>query len=162
MGGRLAISAPIAATIRARYRFVDIYTYTHNDSLNAYVSGEAELGEGDVLLGGEPGPDTAGWRIVGEVYPRENVVLRALVFGERRGEGNDFRKHVPPADPNPSFPLGIVQRTIGFGGALRWEFDRNKWISGAYSRATIHNSGNISGNNGNADAFRIAIHWEII
>ena len=49
IGGRFALSTPFAATVHTRYRFVDIYTYTHEDSSSVYVSGEGELDAGGSL-----------------------------------------------------------------------------------------------------------------
>ena len=162
VGGRMALSYPVAATFRARYRFVDIYTFTHKDSITAYVSGEGILSEGDVLLGGEPGPDADHWRIEGEFYPRHDLIATAAVFSERRGQGNDFRPHVKPADPAPLFPLGIVQRTAGWAVKLQWELRRNSKVTGYYSRVTVHNKGNVPDLDADGESFRLEVSWDFL
>ena len=161
-GGRIAISNPFEMTLRAKFRMVDIFTYTHKDSLTSYVSGEGIPDQGDVLLGGDPGPDSDSWRIEAEVYPRPNVVTKGFVYSERRGTGNDLRRHIPPADPAPPFPLPPIQRTRGIGIEVKWEFNRNIWFSGAASRAWIYNAGYIRGADDTLDAFRVLIHWEFL
>jgi len=162
VGGRMALSSPVAATVSARYRFVDIYTLTHHDSTAAYVSGEGDLAGGDVLLGASPGPDTETWRIRADVYPRENVVVGLFAYGEGRGAGNDFRPHTAPEDPNPPFPSGYVQRTRGGGADVRWELRRNQFVTGPYTRARIHSAGNILGMDETISAFRVFLHWEFL
>jgi len=74
VGGRLAVSEPVASTWRFRYQWVDIYTYTHLDTLTYYLSGEAER-DLDELVGGAPGPDADTWRIEGEFYPHPTVIV---------------------------------------------------------------------------------------
>ena len=160
VGGRLALSFPVATTWRARYRFVDIYTYTHFDTSTYYVSGEGVLDEGDVLLGGQPGPDMDNWRIYGDFYPHATVILTGGVFSERRGEGNDMRNYQPGDPANPPFPSGVVQRTFGGVVKVRWELRRNSWIEGGYSRAKISNVAHIKDNDEITDAFRVVVRWD--
>lgn len=162
IGGRFALSRPFAATVHTRYRFVDIYTYTHEDSSSVYVSGEGELDAGDVLLGGEPGPDSDQWRIELEVYPRANVFARGAVIGERRGEGNDFRSFTPGDPVDPPFPSGVTQRTRTFAAELRWEFDRNQWVRGVYGFTQGHNLGHVLGADENSHSFRVELRLEIL
>lgn len=162
VGGRYALTVPVAASIRARYRRADIYTYTHKDSVNYYVSGEGRVTEGDVVLGGAPGPDADSWRLEVELYPRPNTIATAALFGEGRGEGNDFRAFRIGDDISPPFPSGVVQRTRGFLLGLRWEFDRNQWVSGAYSRAHLSNIGHDVDRDETENAFRVEIHFEFL
>jgi len=160
VGGRLALQFPVATTWRAGYRLVDIYTYTHKDSSNVYVSGEGLLFEGDTLLGGEPGPDTITWRIEGDFYPLANLILTGLVFSERRGEGSDMRAYQPGDPVNPDLPSGVVQRTLGWGLRLRWELPRDSWVEAGYSRAKISNYGHVSDNDETTNAFRLAVRYD--
>jgi len=162
VGGRYALAGPLSATLRARFRFVDIFTYTHIDSLTPYISGEGLLSEGDVPLGGTPGPDSDSWRVELEVFPRRNVVATGIVFGQRRGVGNDYRSHESGINPDPSFPSGVVERVRGYGAQLRYEFDRNRFVVGEYTRTSVHNIGYISDLDEDSNAVRIAIHWEFL
>lgn len=162
VGAHYAMVAPVAATLRAQYRRVDIYTYTHVDSINYYVSGEGRVTEGDVVLGGDPGPDADTWRIEADVYPRPNTIATLAFYGEGRGEGNDLRQFVPGSDISPPFPSGVVQRTRGWSLGLRWEFDRNQWITGTYGRAHLSNLGHDVDRDQTEDAFRVEIHFEFL
>jgi hypothetical protein len=161
-GARLALERPVAATLRARYRYVDIFTYSHFDSLTRYISGEADPAAGDVILGGTPGPDSDAWRVEAEVYPRRNLVMKVAGFGERRGAGNDFRSHTPGTDSNPEFPLPIVEKRLGFSTSLTWEFDRNRYAVGEFGYESIDNAGHVEGADDDGASFRLAIHWEFL
>jgi hypothetical protein len=160
VGGRLALSTPVPTTWHAQYRWVDIYTYSHFDSLTKYVSGEAELEEGDVLLGGVPGPDSESWRVEGMFYPHETVILSGAVFSERLGEGNDVRAHQPDDPIDPPHPSGVVQRTRGIAVKARWELPRNSWVEGSYTWARITNIGHVKGDDEDTDAFRLVIRLD--
>jgi hypothetical protein len=155
-GGRLALSNPVATTWRFRYQRVDIYTYTHHDTLAYYLSGEADP-ELDGLLGGQPGPDADTWRIEGEFYPYPTVVLTAGVFSQRLGEGNDLRPYEPGDPIDPPFPSGVVQKTLGWDLKARWELPRNSWIEGYYSSASLSNLSHQSGRDETTDAFRLVV-----
>jgi hypothetical protein len=154
VGGRLALSRPVATTWRARYQRVDIYTYTHFDTLTYYLSGEADP-EVDVLLGGRPGPDADTWRVEGEFYPYPTVIAAGAVFGTRLGEGNDLRRFVPGEPTDPPFPSGVVERTLGWALKVRWELPRNSWIEAYYSRAKISNLSHQADRDKTTDAFRV-------
>jgi hypothetical protein len=157
VGGRLALSFPVATTWLAKYQMVDIYTYTHMDSLTYYVSGEGDVDDGDVLLGGVPGPDSDHWRVEGAFYPRADLVLTLGLFSERRGEGNDLRPFQPGDPVNPKFPSGVVQRTRGWLVRARWELPRNSWIEGSYSRAHVSNLSHVPDLDETTDAFRVVV-----
>jgi hypothetical protein len=160
IGGRMTFSSPIATTWRANYRFVDIYTYAHYDSTTDYVSGAGELEEGDVLLGGEPGPDADSWRIEGSFYPRAEVIVTAAVFSERLGECNDLCSFQPGDPVDPKFPSGAVQRTRGWAMKLRWELPRNSWIEGWYRRARITNIAHDADHDETTDAFGVVVRLD--
>lgn len=160
VGARWALVWPVAGQLSAHYRFVDIFTYSHRDSILSYVSGEGALGDGDVFLGGAPGPDTDNWRVDAEFYPHYTVVAGVSVFGDRRGVGNDGRSHVRGENIDPSFPLGTVQRTLGFTVHGRLELRRNSTLTALYSHASIDNAGNVSGADTDTDAFRVAFTWD--
>jgi len=162
VGARYALGTAVPATVRAKYRFVDIFTYTHRDSLLRYVSGGSDLAAGDVVLGGAPGPDTDVWMVEVEAFPRENVVATVTAYGERRGAGNDFRGHVEGEEANPPFPLPVLERTNGYGVALRYEFDRNRFVVGEYGYETVDNIGHAEGVDDSGSSFRLAIHWEFL
>lgn len=162
VGMHLALGGALPATVRARYRFVDIYTYTHLDSLTDYLTGEAQVGAGDVPLGGAPGPDSDAWRVEAEVFPWQNVVVTGSAWGMRRGAGNDYRAFVDGADTTPEFPLPVVERATGFSGALRYEFNRNRYAVGQVGYESVDNIGHVDGNDDSGVSFRLAIHWEFL
>jgi len=161
VGGCFAISAPVAATIRARYRFVDIYTLTHRDSITAYVSGPGDP-RVDVPLGAAPGPDTEQWHIEAETYPRANAIVRAFVSGLAVGAGNDFRKFLPGDPTNPPFPSGIVERTLSAGLGFRWEFDRNQWMDASWQWRRVTNADRLRGDNESTQTFRLEARFEFL
>jgi hypothetical protein len=160
IGGRLALSTPVATTWRAQYRWVDIYTYSHFDSLGVYVSGEGELENGDRMLGGQPGADSESWRVEGAFYPHETVIATGAVFSNRLGEGNDLRAHEDGAPVDPPHPSGVVQRTRGVSLKLRWELKSNSWVEGYYAWARIANVGHVKDDNEDTNAFRLVIRWD--
>ncbi len=133
VGGRAAIGSPLAMTLRARYRFVDIYTFTHRDSATVYVSGRGRVDEGDALLSTAPSPDSDDWFVELEAFPAPRLVLTARLAATRRGEGDDLRRHRPGDPIDPPFPSGVVERLVRGGVRLRWEFDRNQWIEAGWS-----------------------------
>jgi len=162
IGGRYAMSAPFGMTVSGRYRRVDIYTYTHKETASVYVSGEGIIDEGDVMLGGAPGPDMDQWRLSLAVYPRANIIVRGVALGEGRGEGNDLRPYQPGDPTDPPFPSGVVQRTRAYGLGARWEFDRNMWIDGRWAYTDVHNIGNVSGADDDSHSFRLEVRFEFL
>lgn len=162
VGVRWVAATPWGLEVRAQYRWVDIYTYSHTESLSVYVSGAGELDGGDVLLGGAPGPDTDSWFVDVDVYPRGNWLVSVGAFGGRVGEGNIVRVLDPGVDPsNPPFPSGVVEEDIGFRAGTRWEFAGNRWIAGEYARVSADNRGHVVGADESTDAFRLEIRWDI-
>jgi hypothetical protein len=126
------------------------------------VSGAGELDNGDVLLGGAPGPDSDAWFLNADVYPRGNWLVSAGVFGHRIGARNRdmsyFDVHVDPKDP--PFPSGVVEETIGLRMRTRWELPGNRWIAADYARVQTDNLGNEAGVDDTSDAFRVEIRWD--
>ena len=161
VGGRYATGGRIPLGIRARYRVVDIYTYTHLDSLSYYLSGDAVPGV-DLLLGGRPGPDSDGWRVELEVFPRANVSTRAIVLGQRLGEGNDMRPWTTGEPTDPPFPLGVVQRTRVYGLDMRWEFDRNQWIRAAWAYSERFNVDHQPDVDDSGHSFLVEVRYEFL
>ncbi len=161
VGFRWVPARPLGLAIRGQYRKVDIYTYSHDDSLSVYVSGAGELSNGDVLLGGIPEPDADTWRVDAEVFPRPHFAVTAGAFGTRIGEGRDLRVFAPGDDKNPPFPSGIVDETIGFDAGARYEFKGDSWVAFTYAHASAKNRGNVSGADPVTDAFRLEIRWDI-
>ncbi len=160
-GFRWVPDRPLGLAIRGHYRKVDIYTYSHVDSLSLYVSGAGDLTGGDVLLGGIPAPDADTWRIDAEVFPRANLAVSAGAFGTRIGEGRDVRGFELGDDKDPPFPSGIVDETIGFDVGARYEFRGDSWAAFTYAHASAKNRGNVAGSDPVTDAFRLEIRWDI-
>ncbi len=154
VGGRFALSTPVATTWRARYQRVSIYTYTHHDSMTYYLAGSADP-ETTPLLGGQPGPDADWWRVEGEFYPHPVVIVTAAVFSDRLGEGNDLRPYEPGEPIDPPFPSGVIQRTLGWSVNVRWELPRNSWLEGFYGRAKVSNITHDPDYNETTDSFRV-------
>jgi hypothetical protein len=162
IGARWVPAKPWGLEVRGQYRWVDIYTYSHEESLSVYVGGAGELNNGDVLLGGAPGPDTDSWFVNADVYPRPNWRLTLGTFGGRIGEGNDLRSfHLHTDDPNPAFPSGIVEKSAGLLVATRYELSGNSFIIGAYSHVNADNRAHVAGSNDTSDGFRLEIGLEI-
>jgi hypothetical protein len=161
VGFRWVPARPLGLAISGEYRWVDIYTYSHVDSLSTYVSGAGELEEGDVLLGGAPSPDTDTWRLDVDVYPRAHLVLTTGVFGRRAGEGRDLRAFQPGDDKNPPFPSGIVDELLGFNLGVKYEVAGDSWVALTYAHASETNRGNVAGDDPVTDAFRVEIRWDI-
>ena len=161
-GVRWVTSALAGLELRAQYRWVDIYTYSHDDPLSVYVSGAGDLAGGDVLLGGSPGPDADAWFADATVYPRANWPVSAGVFGGRIGEGNDLRRFVLHVDdPNPPFPSGIVETSLGLRASTRWELPRDRWIAAEYTHVNADNRGHVPGRDDSSGAFHVEIRWRI-
>jgi hypothetical protein len=162
IGARWVPAVPWGLELRGQYRWADIYTYSHEESLSVYVSGAAELNHGDVLLGGQPGPDADSWFVNADVYPRANWNVSLGAFGTRIGEGNDLRKFVLHVDdPNPAFPSGVVDKSMGLRAGTKWELSGNRWIAAEYAHVKADNRGHLAGNNDSSDGFRLEIRWEI-
>jgi hypothetical protein len=160
-GFRYVPARPLGLAVSGSYRRADVYTYSHDDSLSVYVSGAGEISQGDVLLGGEPGGDADRWRVGAEVFPRGNLRVEAAAFGVRLGEGNPVRTfELGVDDPTPSFPSGVVQKTIGFEIAARWELEGNSWLEAAWSHQSADNRAHVSGDDETTDAFRVEIRWD--
>jgi hypothetical protein len=153
---------PLGLALRGQYRWADVYTYSHLDSLSRYVSGAGEIDGGDVLLGGMPGPDADAWFLDAEVYPRASFKLSAGVFARRVGEGNDVRAFdLGVDDPEPPFPSGVVEETLGFRFGARWELQGNRWIAARYEHVSADNRGHVAGDDDDGDAFQLEIRWDI-
>jgi hypothetical protein len=160
IGGTLAVSRPVPVTLKARYRYVGIYTYTHRDSVNAYVAGEGLPGAGDPYLGGSPGPDTDSWRAELRSFPRPDLPLTVGVSGLRRGQGNDFRSFHEGDDPDPPFPSGVVERTFAVDLALAWELRGGSVMELFWRWLKIHNKDMIPGNDTDGTSFALTMMWD--
>ena len=160
-GFRWVPNRPLGLSIRGHYRRVDIYTYSHVDSLSMYVTGAGDLAGGDVLLGGAPGPDADTWRLEAELFPRAQWAVSAGIFGTRIGEGRDVRGFVPGDEKNPPFPSGVVDQTTGFDLGARYELAGDSWVAFTYAHAAAENRGNAAGNDPVTDAFRLEMRWDI-
>ncbi len=138
VGGRVALVDPLPATFRFQYRYIDIYTYTHEDSINYWVTGDVDLSL-DNPLGASLGPDSDRAYIDMAVYPIPSLTTLLSFSLERRGEGNDWRQFVAGDDPNPKFPSGVVEKTYGYGLGLEWELRGNSSIGVNFIQARVKN-----------------------
>jgi len=162
VGARWVPARPWGLEVRGQYRRADIYTYSHAESLSVYVSGAGEVKDGDVLLGGQPGPDADAWFVDADVYPRANWLVSAGAFGGRIGAGNDLRSfHLNADDPNPAFPSGVVESSLGIRVGTRWEFSGNRWVAAEYAHVGSDNRNHDAGTDDSSDGFKLEIRWEI-
>ncbi|MDH4036751.1 MAG: capsule assembly Wzi family protein [Candidatus Krumholzibacteria bacterium] len=160
-GFRFVPARPLGLALSGSYRRADVYTYSHDDSLSVYVSGAGEIAGGDVLLGGVPGGDADAWRVAADVYPRANLRVSLAAFGGRLGEGNPIRAfELGVDDPDPPFPSGVVQKSLGFEVGARWELAGNSWLEAAYAHASSDNRDHVEGADESTDAFRVEIRWD--
>ncbi|MEE9270048.1 MAG: hypothetical protein V3V49_07280 [Candidatus Krumholzibacteria bacterium] len=160
VGARTAFVRPLPLTVRLRYRFVDIYTYSHRDSGKAFVTGFGEPSQGDPFLGAEQGPDSDRLQVSAELYPRPDVVSTLSFFYQRRGEGNDFRRFEPGLDASPPFPLGVVEKTYSFGYRVLWELAAGSLIGVNVRHEYVRNSDHVRGANGWRTAVRADLRWD--
>ncbi len=160
VGARAAVIHPLPVTLRFRYRFVDIFTYTHRDSGMAFVTGVGDPSLGDPLLGADQGPDSDRLQVSAEFYPRPQVTTTLSFFFQRRGEGNDFRRFEPPLDPSPSFPSGIVEKTHSFGYAIEWELPGNSLLAIEGRHAYITRMDHDPGERGWRTELRGHLQWD--
>jgi hypothetical protein len=97
-----------------------------------------------------------------DTYPRANWRVSLGAFGTRIGEGNDLRKFVLHVDdPNPPFPSGVIDKSIGVRVGTRWELPGNKWIEADYAHVKADDRGHVAGADDSSDGFRLEIRWEI-
>jgi hypothetical protein len=161
LGLRVALAAPVPAALRLQYRYVDIFTYTHEDTATAHVAGGGDPVSGDRYLGAPQGPDSDLLTLRSEFYPWPQVVAALKISLERRGEGGDFRTHFQPADPHPPFPLGVVEKTLAFGGSVEWEVGGNSSIGIEASHARIQNRDHLPGEEEWRTSARILVAWDL-
>jgi hypothetical protein len=144
IGGRAALVAPFATTLRFQYRYIDIYTYAHEDSVTYWFAGEADPSI-DSPLGAPQGPDSDTAFLDVAVYPRANLTTSVAFTFRRRGEGNDYRAFQTGDDINLPFPSGVVEQTAGVGLGVEWELPRNSRIGGNVVQARVRNVDHQSG-----------------
>jgi hypothetical protein len=110
--------------MHAGYTRLDIYTYTHKDSLRtAYLTGTGDPTV-DRIIGDQLGPDADRWTasLRTPVHPR--AVLSVLGAYARRGEGNDMRAWEGTGDPDPPLPSGAVERETLLTAGLEIDLGR--------------------------------------
>jgi len=161
IGARADLAGPVPLTLRARYRYVDIYTYTHRDSLKGHVTGTGDPNAGDPLLGVAEGPDTDLLTAAADWYALRRLTATALFSVLRRGEGDDFRAFYPGDDHAPDFPSGVVERTVSLGIALAWEFDGNSLASAEFVRSHVENVEHAAGADEWRNAARLVLRWNL-
>jgi len=160
-GARVAWGGRLPSTLEVKYRYVDIYTYTHRDSLKYYLAGRGDLSGGDPPLGAAEGPDTDRLDVQADCFVRPDATLTALFSLRRRGEGNDFRRFDEDLDPFPPFPSGQVERTAVFGLRLLWELKGGSSIEAGVEHAVVDNRNHISGENDESTAVRASFVWDL-
>lgn len=161
IGGRFAVGGPLPLTIAAKYRYVDIYTYTHRDSLMYYVAGKGDLLSGDPPLGAVEGPDTDVLKLRAECFPWPSVTATAFAAFQRRGEGNDYRIHEEGRDPTPPFPSGVVERTTSFGVGAVWELDGGSSLGVDLEHAVVKNRDHSTGHDDESTLIRAFVTWDL-
>ena len=160
-GARIAWGGRVPATLEVKYRYVDIYTYTHRDSLKYYLAGRGDLAGGDPPLGAVEGPDTDRLDVQADCFIRPDVTLTALFSLRRRGEGNDFREFDEGLDPSPPFPSGEVERTAAFGLGLLWEIGGGSSIEAGVEHAIVGNRNHVPGADDESTAVRASLVWDL-
>ena len=160
-GARVAWGGRLPTTFEIKYRYVDIYTYTHRDSLKYYLAGRGDSAGGDPPLGAIEGPDTDRLDVQADCFVRPDVTVTALFSLRRRGEGNDFRKHVGGLDPSPPFPSGEVERTTAFGLGLLWELRGDSSVEVGVEHAVVGNKSHVRGDDDESTMFRASLTWDL-
>jgi len=161
VGARVAATGPLPFAVAATYRYVDIYTYTHRDSLMYYVTGSGDPLWGDPPLGAVEGPDADALELRADCYPWPSVTASAFVASRRTGEGNDYRIHEQGIDPSPPFPSGVVERTTIFGAGALWEFGGGSSLGVDVSHALVRNRKHIRGDDDESTFVRAFVTWDL-
>lgn len=127
--------------MRASYTRIDIYTYSHKDSLlTAYVTGNGEKAV-NTIIGDQLGPDADRWqlRISTPLHPRALLSLEGTWI--RRGEGNDMRQWEWGGDPDPPFPSGNVTDERVYAAGLRIDLGRGSFVEAMGGVAALSGGG---------------------
>lgn len=127
--------------MRASYTRIDIYTYSHKDSLlTAYVTGNGEKAV-NTIIGDQLGPDADRWllRISTPLHPRALLSLEGTWI--RRGEGNDMRQWEWGEDPDPHFPSGNVTDERVYAAGLRIDLGRGSFVEAMGGVAALSGGG---------------------
>ncbi len=127
--------------IQASYTRIDIYTYSHKDSLlTAYVTGTGGK-TGNTIIGDQLGPDADRWllRISSPLHPRALLSLEGTWI--RRGEGNDMRQWEWGEDPDPAFPSGDVTDQRIYAVGLRIDLSGGSFIDAMGGIAVMSGGG---------------------
>lgn len=114
--------------MQASYTRIDIYTYSHKDSLlTAYVTGNGEK-TGNMIIGDQLGPDADRWllRVATPLHPRALLSVEGTWI--RSGEGNDMRQWEWGEDPDPVFPSGEVKDQRIYAAGLRIDLGHGSYI----------------------------------
>lgn len=161
VGARIALGDPAPLGLRLEYRYVDIYTYTHRDSLRYHVTGRGDPLAGDPPLGAVEGPDTDAFRAQAEYFIRPDVTATVFASFRRRGEGNDYRRHDATVDPSPPFPSGVVERTAAAGVGVLWEVKGNSSLFVAVEHDVVDDLDHIAGEKDETTILRAAFTWDL-
>ena len=117
--------------MRASYTRIDIWTYSHKDSLmTAYVTGDGDKAV-NTIIGDQLGPDADRWlvRISSPLHPRALLSIEGAWI--RRGEGNDMRQWEWEEDTDPPFPSGDVTDQQRYSAALTIDLGHGSFLEAA-------------------------------
>lgn len=160
-GARVVLRRPIPVTMRAQYRYADIYTYSHRDSTRNHVTGSGDPDDGESPLGAPEGPDADRFTLEVDVYPRHDLTARFRLESGRRGEGNDFLNFETGMDPFPPFPSGTVEKTLAVGGSLLWDLPRNSSAEVTAMGVRVENMDHVLNKPEWSPAVQVRLTWDI-
>jgi hypothetical protein len=167
LGGQYAMTGLFPATFHFNYRYIDIYTYTHRDSLKYYVTGSGDpVGDestpADFPLGALLGPDADLITFSTDVYPLPDVTTSLRLAYRRRGEGSDWRvfEEGSGEDPYPPFPSGVVEKTFRIELGLKWELAGNSEARVDLGWTKVQNRDNQPGVTEDDPSIRFFARWD--
>lgn len=162
LGARAALARGFwTPELQLEYTRIDIYTYSHKDSLvTRYLTGDGDPEAGNTLIGNDLGPDADRWRIELGVFPAGPLRLGLQSVWERRGEGNDLTPWERGLPIDPPFPSGSVEKTwlgefsarcdVGGGGRFAMR-------AGLLDRV---NREGVDGDDSSDGFFRVDLFWD--
>ncbi len=118
--------------------------------------------DGDVLLGGLPGPDADSWFVNADVYPRANWPWRS------REPGAAWERETT-CDRSSSGWTTPTRRSRRAWWRRRWHWRwqragssaETRWVAAEYVHTRVDNRGHVAGEDDDDDSFRLEIRWDI-